>query len=219
MKKASFALALLLSVYTVAQSNPENETGFWYAYGGSHKVSEKFTIKTQAQFRFFDMASDLQQLMLRTGINYKFNSTFSGYFGYAYFNTDATFEATGGTASEHRIVEDLNINHKHANFGIAHRIRLEHRFFRADTRHWIRYQLGVNHPISERLSAYMYDEVFLNFKGNTYSQNWFGIGVKHKLSKKVSLQLGYHAISLNGGANFNRIIAGISINTNHLKNK
>jgi long-subunit fatty acid transport protein len=161
----------------------------------------------------------MQQLMLRAGANYKFNNTFSAYLGYAYFNTDATFDVDGGDASEHRIVEDLNINYKHSKFGIAHRIRLEHRFFTNDTRHWIRYQLGVNHPISDKLSAYVYDEVFLNFQGNTYSQNWFGIGVKHKLSNTVKLQLGYHNISLNGGANFNRIIAGISISTNHLKNK
>jgi hypothetical protein len=219
MKKLLIAITLLLTIQSFAQSNPEDKLGVWYAYGGSHKVSEKFTLKTQAQFRFFDVANDLQQLMLRAGVNYKFNNTFSGYFGYAYFNTDATFDVIGGDAREHRIVEDLNINYKHAEFGFAHRIRLEHRFFTNDTRHWIRYQLGINHPLSEKLSAYIYDEVFFNFQGDTYSQNWFGIGVKHKLSDMVKLQLGYHNISLNGGANFNRLIAGISISTNHIKKK
>ena len=206
MKKIILTLLLLSSINSFAQSNPEKKLGMWYAYGGSHKMSEKVSIKTQAQFRFFDIANDLQQLMLRAGANYKINNTFSAYLGYAFFNTDATFDVDGGDANEHRIVEDLNINYKHSKFGVAHRFRFEQRLFKANTKHWFRYQLGINYPISNTLSAYVYDEVFLNFEGNTFSQNWFGIGVKHKLSNSVNLQLGYHNISLNGGANFNRII-------------
>ena len=219
MKKIILTLLLLSSIASIAQSNPEKKLGMWYAYGGSHKISEKISIKTQAQFRFFDIANDLQQLMLRAGANYKINNTFSAYLGYAFFNTDATFDVDGGDANEHRIVEDLNINYKHSKFGVAHRFRFEQRLFKTNTKHWFRYQLGINYPISNTLSAYVYDEVFLNFEGNTFSQNWFGIGVKHKLSNSVNLQLGYHNISLNGGANFNRIIAGIAISTNHTKKK
>ena len=219
MKKIVLLFALVLSTASIAQTNPENKLGMWYAYGGSHKISNKVTLKSQAQFRFFDVASDLQQLMLRAGANYKFNNTLSATFGYAYFNTDATFDADGGTASEHRLVEDFNIKHTFSKLGVDHRFRLEHRFFSNDTSHWFRYQLGFNHPITAKLSAYVYDEVFLNFSGDTYSQNWFGIGVKRKISDSVKLQLGYHAISLNGGANFNRVIAGISISTDHLKKK
>ena len=219
MKKIFITVILLVSINSIAQTNPENKLGVWYAYGGSHKVSEKVTLKTQAQFRFFDIASDLQQLMLRAGANYKINNTFSAYLGYAFFNTDATFDVNGGDANEHRLVEDFNINYKHSKFGIAHRFRFEQRFFSSDTRHWFRYQIGINHPISEKLSAYVYDEVFLNLQGDTYSQNWFGFGVKHKISETIKLQLGYQNISLNGGANFNRIIAGIAISTNHRKKK
>ena len=65
-------------------------------------MSEKVSIKTQAQFRFFDIANDLQQLMLRAGANYKINNTFSAYLGYAFFNTDATFDVDGGDATERR---------------------------------------------------------------------------------------------------------------------
>lgn len=219
MKKIIFALTLLFSIKNIAQTNPENKLGVWYAYGGSHKVSDNISLKTQAQFRFFDVASDLQQLMLRAGANYKLNNTFSAYLGYAYFSTDATFDVDGGDVPEHRLVEDININYKHAKFGIAHRFRFEQRFFSSNTSHWFRYQLGLNHPISKKLSAYIYDEVFLNLQGDTYSQNWFGIGLKHKVSNTLKLQLGYHHISLNGGANFSRVLAGFSISTNHTKKK
>jgi len=219
MKKITLIILLFISFHTIAQSNPENKLGVWYAFGGSHKVSERISLKTQAQFRFFDIANDLQQLMLRAGANYKINNTFSAYVGYAFFNTDATFDVDGGGVNEHRIVEDLNINYSHSKFDIAHRFRFEQRLFETDTKHWFRYQLGINHPISDTFSAYVYDEVFLNFDGETYSQNWFGIGIKHKFSNTINLQLGYHNISLNGGANFNRIVAGIAISTNHTKKK
>jgi hypothetical protein len=219
MRKLIFVFIILFSIKGNAQTNPENKIGVWYAYGGSHKTSEKVILKSQAQFRFFDLANDLQQMMLRAGANYKFNDTFSGYLGYAYFNTDSTFGVDGGNASEHRLVEDFNIHYKHSKLGIAHRFRFEQRFFSSNILHWFRYQLGLNHPITNKLSAYIYDEVFLNLKGDTFSQNWFGIGIKHKVSNAVKLQLGYHNISLNGAASFNRIIAGIAISTNHMKNK
>ena len=217
MKKVIILFTILLSVKTVAQSNPEKELGVWYAYGGSHKISEKIDLKTQAHFRFFDVASDMQQLMLRFGANYKFNNTFSAYLGYGFFTTDATFNIDGGDANEQRLVEDFNIKHKHSKFSFSHRFRLEHRFFSADTRHWIRYNLGVSHPISGNLSAYAYGEYFYSFTNKINSQNWLGFGVKHAISKTIKLQLGYHNISTNNGSNFNRIIAGIAISTNHLK--
>ena len=67
--------------------------------------------------------------MLRAGANYKINNTFSAYVGYAFFNTDATFDVDGGGVNEHRIVEDLNINYSHSKFGFAHRFRFEQRLF------------------------------------------------------------------------------------------
>ena len=202
-----------------AQSNPEEKVGAWYSLGSSHKISNKTTLQPLAHFRFFTMTKDLQQLMLRFGVNHAFNKTISATLGYAYFNTDATFDQEGGTANEHRIYEDFNIKHAAQKFKFAHRFRLEHRFFETDTRHWIRYQIGINHPISSKLTAFTYNEVFFNFQGNTYSQNWFGLGLKRSLSKNVKAQLGYQNIALHGGANFHRIIMGISFSTNHIKKK
>ena len=83
----------------------------------------------------------------------------------------------------------------------------------------INFSLFLKNDSFAFFKSLMNDEVFLNFDGETYSQNWFGIGIKHKFSNTINLQLGYHNISLNGGANFNRIVAGIAISTNHTKKK
>ena len=217
MKKIVLLLLLLGSFTSIAQNNPQDELGAWYMYGGTHKLSSKWYVKSLAHFRFFNIGDDLQQVLLRAGVNYKTSNSTSILLGYAYLNTDTTFGLDGGEFNEHRIYEDFYFGHKVSKLTFAHRFRLEHRFFETNTQHWIRYQLALSYPLSKNWSTYLYDEVFLNFEGDTYAQNWLGAGFKYKLSKALKLQLGYQQISVNGGAKFNRIQLGIALTTNHQK--
>ena len=176
-------------------------------------------LKTLAHFRFFNIGDDLQQLMLRAGANYKINDNMGALIGYAYFNTDGTFDADGGEVNEHRIYEDFYLSNKINKLGLAHRLRAEQRFFNSQTSHFLRYQLGLSYPLNDKWSTYLYDEIFFDFDGQAYNQNWLGAGFKYKLSKTTKLQLGYQNIAVNGGANFDRILVGISISTDHRKKK
>jgi len=185
-------------------------------YNGSHRVSEKFSIKSMAHFRFFEIGTDMQQFIARFGANYKINKTLGATVGYAYLNTDTSFGVDGNTFGDHRIYEDLLANHSISKLKFAHRLRAEQRFFRSQTGHFIRYQLGLSHPISEKWSTYVYDEIFFDFEGEAYNQNWFGFGVRHQISKVVRLQLGYMSINVNN-QNLDRIQLGIAISTDHRK--
>jgi hypothetical protein len=219
MKKLVALLTLLVFFQVNAQQNPEKELGIWYMYNGSHKLSDKFSIKSMAHFRFFEIGDDLQQYILRFGANYKFNKTFSATLGYAFLDTDSSYGIEGGTFGDHRIYEDLLANHKLGELSFAHRLRAEHRFFNSQTGHLLRYQLGLGYPISKKWSSYIYDEIFFDFDGgDAYNQNWFGLGVKYKLSKVVKLQLGYMSININN-QNLDRIQLGIAISTDHRKKK
>lgn len=219
MKKIVLLFIILFTIKSVAQSNPEKELGVWYMYNGSHQLSEKFSLKTMAHFRFFEIGDDMQQFIGRLGGNYKINKNLSATLGYAYLNTDATFNLDGGGINEHRIYEDLNVKHKVSKLGFAHRLRAEQRFFNSQTGHFVRYQLGLSYPLSKKWSTYLYDEIFFDFDGEAYNQNWLGGGFKYKLSKVVKLQLGYMNISTANMQSFNRIQLGVSINTNHFKKK
>ena len=219
MKKITLVFLILFSIKSFSQSNPEKELGVWYMYNGSHKLSDKFSLKTMAHFRFFEIGDDMQQFIGRIGGNYKINKNLSATIGYAYLSTDRTFDITNGDFSDHRIYEDLNIKHKISQLSIAHRLRAEQRFFESTTGHFIRYQLGLSYPLNEKWSTYLYDEIFFDFTGEAFNQNWFGAGFKYKLSNTAKLQLGYQRISLNGGANLDRIQVGIAINTDHRKKK
>ncbi|CAM1374191.1 DUF2490 domain-containing protein [Tenacibaculum xiamenense] len=212
MKKITLLIFAFISLNTFSQKNPENSLGVWYMYGGSFQLSENWKLKSLAHFRMFDLTNDLQQYLYRVGANYKINKTLSVTGGYAYLNTDATFDVDGGNADEHRLYEDFNIKHKVSKLGFDHRFRLEHRFFEHDTQHWIRYQLGLSYPLTKTVSAFAFDEVFFNFQGETYAQNWIGGGVTYKASNSIKLKLGYMNIS-DKNISLDRIQLGIIFNT------
>ncbi|MCH3883065.1 MULTISPECIES: DUF2490 domain-containing protein [Tenacibaculum] len=217
MKKALFILIILFSLNNFAQNNPEKELGVWYMYNGSHQVSNKFSLKTMAHFRFFEIGDDMQQFIGRLGANYKINNNMSATLGYSYLNTDGTFGFDGGNINEHRIYEDFNLKHNINSLGFAHRLRAEQRFFNSETGHFLRYQIALNYPLDNKWSTYLYNETFLDFDGEAFNQNWLGAGLKYKLSKIVKLQAGYQRISVNNGGDFNRIQLGIAISTDHRK--
>ena len=219
MKKIIFLLSIFIFANTYSQSNPEKELGVWYMYNGSHKVAPKFSVKSMAHFRFFEIGDDLQQFIGRLGANYTFNKHFNVTLGYAFLNTDTSYDIDGGDFNEHRVYEDLNIKHNISKLTAAHRLRAEQRFFNAQTGHFLRYQLALGYPLSSKWSTYIYDEVFLDFEGEAFNQNWLGVGVKYKLSDQIKLQLGYMNIALDNAMNFDRIQIGIAINTDHLKKK
>ena len=181
-------------------------------YNGTHKLSENFSLKTMAHFRFFEVGDDLQQFITRLGVNYKINKNLSVTVGHAFLNTDGTYEKLGGDAYENRTYEDINVKHSIAKLGFTHRLRAEQRFFEANTGHFLRYQLGLSYPINEKWSTYLYDEVFMDFDGENFNQNWLGAGFKYKLSKTLKLQLGYMKITDANDRSFDRIQVGVALN-------
>ncbi|WBX73109.1 DUF2490 domain-containing protein [Tenacibaculum pacificus] len=221
MNKIFILFIFLCSLKSIAQNNsqknPENQLGVWYMYNGSHQVSNKFSLKTMAHFRFFEIGDDIQQFIGRFGGNYKINNNISATLGYAFLNTDATFKAKNGDTNEHRIYEDFNVKHKINTLAFSHRFRAEQRFFNTKTDHLLRYQIALNYPLNNKWDTFIYNETFFDFNGEPYNQNWLGAGFKYKISKAIKLKLGYQNIVTNQDANFNRILLGLVINTNHQK--
>ena len=62
-------LLLFLVVWNTpirAQDTGEDQLGAWYMYFGTNRVSDKWSIHSEAQFRFYDLASNFNQLLLRS---------------------------------------------------------------------------------------------------------------------------------------------------------
>ncbi len=217
IKKLIILLTFTLCIYKVKAQNAENKLGAWYMYNGSHKLSEKFALKTMAHFRYFELASEFQQEIYRLGLNYTINPKINFTLGYSFVNTDTEYQVPSTSINEHRIYEDLNINGKLKKINLRHRIRLEHRFFNSVDSHWFRYDLNGSYPISKTLSVYAFNEIFLNIdRSKRFVQNWTGAGFLKKLNTNLKLKLGYFYLKT-PDEGFHRLQLGIILNTNHLK--
>lgn len=223
MRKIIILLCLSFIIYKAqAQKNAENKLGTWYMYNGSHKLSEKYSLKTMAHFRYYELTSEFQQEIYRLGINYIFNPKTNVTLGVSYATADLEYATPSTDLYEYRFYEDLNLKSKWGKFNARHRFRFEQRFIHRDFttdqfNHWLRYDLNISYPISNTWSVYAFNEVFLNLnESKTFSQNWTGAGFIHKLNNSLKLKMGYFQIKTPSDV-FERIQLGIILNTDFSK--
>ncbi|WP_339866433.1 DUF2490 domain-containing protein [uncultured Algoriphagus sp.] len=173
MKKLVFSLFLsALSVVSFAQSGPdEDQLGTWYMYfyNKSFKNSQ-FGIQGDVQLRLWSPVSDLEQLLLRSGLTYTpENANILFTLGYAHITTGA-FGESDDTVLENRIYQEVLFPTKVGNrFLFTHRIRYEQRWVESqDLRTRYRYNLFLNVPLNssalEKGVVYLalYNEIFIN---------------------------------------------------------
>src|SRR6476660_1559116 len=134
MKKLSLLLfSVLLSSQIFAQAvvTPEPEKTKhsyqnWFVYIGQYKLSPKWGIHLDVQFRMDENVKFARQNLIRPGLIYYLNPNANVAAGYAYVNTYNS--KLNAYATEHRIWEQFNYNHKLGALAMAHRVRVEQRF-------------------------------------------------------------------------------------------
>ncbi len=224
MKKTILLLALFFTLSNVAQEIGDNKLGSWHMYFGTNKVSEKLSIHTEAQLRYYENGKNFNQLLLRTGLNYHINPDAIVTGGYAYISTDPSFEGNENqinNISEHRIFEQFILKNKVGRFLFEHRYRLEQRFievenpnspfFRKSTQHRARYRIQVTYPLSDVFFLNFYDEIFLNLQDNVYGQNRLYGAIGANVFKNTSVQIGFLKNHF-PTANFDRLQIGVFFN-------
>lgn len=65
-----FTLGLILPLHTQAH---DSNLGNWIVYCGNKKLNEKWNLHNEVQYRNYNGIGDLEQLLLRTGLDYTFN--------------------------------------------------------------------------------------------------------------------------------------------------
>ncbi len=217
MKRILLSLTFLCSIFSNAQETGENNLGSWHMYFGTNKISEKFSIHTEGQLRYYEQAKNFNQLLLRTGLNYHINPNAIATMGYGYITTDGTFEEFPDetNSKEHRIFEQLILKNKVGDFLFEHRYRLEQRFLdfgeTTDTQHRARYRLQVTLPLTNTFFLNFYDEIFLNLQDEVFGQNRLYAALGVNVTHNLSVQAGYlknHFPS----ANFDRLQIGVFYN-------
>lgn len=220
IKKITFCFILFIffrSLILNAQVKREyaNNNNGWFMYVGNHKLSDKWGLHLEAQWRRYRMILDNQQLLLRGGINYYLNAQVTFTAGYCYVIT-YPYGAFAAKAMypENRIWEQLNLKTGIAAVEIINRFRLEQRYVNtpvlrgteyvpgdaiyANRIRWMnRYSVPFKGRTIEDCSFYMslYDEIFINFGENVgyniFDQNRAYLAVGYKVPKLGRLEIGY----------------------------
>lgn len=136
MKKLVFFL--VLPIFMIAQNLPKaDQTNAWIFYTGNHKLTEKWGLHTEYQFRRSDGFSNPMQHQVRLGLDYNFTNKVSASFGWSYIESFAYGEFADEVPSkynnykfnEQRIWEQFIIKHEHiGRFHFDSRFRLEQRW-------------------------------------------------------------------------------------------
>jgi hypothetical protein len=235
---AALFLGITLLVFYSSRSNAQvkrqysNNSNGWFMYVGNHKLSDKWGLHLEAQWRRNEIILNNQQLLFRAGVNHYLSAQVLLTAGYCYVVTYPYGAlAAKATFPENRIWEQLNLKTAIGAMEVINRFRLEQRYVHTpvwkDSEYipgdavytnrvrWMsRYSLPFKGRTIEDRSCYLsfYDELFINFGENVgyniLDQNRAYVALGYKIPKLGRLELGY----------MNQLIVrsdGIKIEQNH----
>ena len=196
MRKA-FLLMLLTGV-SFSVFAQQNNYGSWYMLFSQLRVSNKISIHAEAQYRNHTITSmDIEQLLLRGGLNYHFSSTAFASAGYGrVFTHQFESEQKEPEMKEHRIWQQLITTKTLGRVKFENRFRLEQRWVNADYGNRLRYRLmlfvPINKPTLEKGALFLgvYDELFVNTSGNLFDRNRLYGALGYQMSTSSNIQFG-----------------------------
>ncbi len=191
-------LFLIIILFAPISLFSQDEMGNWLMYFGTNKVSQDWSIHSEVQYRNHTIApTNVDQLLLRTGVNYHINKNAIVTAGYGYVANHVYESAqTNAEVNEHRIFEQFILNNYVGRVKFEHRYRIEQRWVNSDYKNRFRYRLmlfvPLNKPKIEKGTVFLglYDEVFLNTKSTFFDRNRLYGAVGYQFSKSTSLQIG-----------------------------
>jgi hypothetical protein len=189
----------------------------WGCYFGDHKLSDKWGIHTEYQWRRTDFGLTWQQSLARVGVNYQLHPRVMLTLGYGLIHTFSYGDLpisrlnNAGMAQifpEHRIYQDVLVTDKIGKVEMSHRFRLEQRymglFYDNENNRiagkWklfnrLRYRIRLAYPITEKWYVHGYDELFIGFGKdvgyNIFDQNRVNLGFGYKFNKQGKIEAGY----------------------------
>lgn len=190
---------LLVTKFSFAQ---KSEIGNWFIYFGNQQIDKKWSWWNEVQYRNYNFAGDLQQLLLRTGISYNLTENNNNILlGYGFINSQGylpnSHEKTG--TNEHRIYQQFITRQNFGSVFIQHRYRIEERFLPEDFQMRFRYFLGFNIPFNNKtmtektIYASAYNEVFLNAQNSIFDRNRLYGAIGYVINKNFRTELGFMA--------------------------
>lgn len=209
MRKMLF-IGLICSTLIPTNVNSQidnGQLGAWYMYFFSKQFQGSvFGFQGDIQYRNWNIAGDLEQLLIRTGATYKPDGTQIKFtLGYGNITT-GTFGDVKSTTLESRIYQEAIFPVKFGNrFYTTHRFRYEQRFvenqnFRTRYRYNLFLNIALSKPNMEPKTLYLalYNELFINGQRNIgenksveiFDRNRFYTALGYVISKGLKVQAG-----------------------------
>lgn len=213
---------LALSSYAQHQRISDYNTVGWYTYNGDHKLSERWQLHTEYQWRRVDVIRTWQQSLARVGLRYALSAQVHVSLGYTNFVTYPygryPSADQGRPVPENRIHQDIDVTNMVGRLQLTHRLRLEQRWLAQlsevnprqvaswEYQNRIRYQLSLTYPLRgpaiDPGEFYLnaFDELLISFGRNVgeniFNQNRLSGGVGYQFKTDFQIELNY----------FNRIL-------------
>lgn len=210
MKIDSLLLLIILTCTITHKSSAqinENKLGAWYMLFFDAKLKDKqFGIQGDIQYRNWNIAGDLEQLLIRGGLTYRpKQANMKLTLGFANITT-GEFGDGKNTSNENRFYQEALIPHKIGDrVYLNHRFRYEQRFVaNQDFRTRYRYNLFVNVPLNNTkiventVYIALYNELFINGQRNigngnqveVFDRNRLYLGAGYAIKNNLKVQLG-----------------------------
>lgn len=198
MKAYCRVIVVVLCFLSISVFSQKNEWGAWYMYFGNNKISDRFNFHNEIQYRNFNAGTDLEQLLIRTGIGYDLTENNNNVLvGYGFVLSKPYINGEKYENIEHRLFQQYITKQKFGRVFLQHRYRLEERFLQDDFRMRFRYLLGINIPINNKEMlpktwyASAYNEIFLHFNSPVFDRNRVYGAVGFVINKNMRIEAGY----------------------------
>ncbi|MGB0390619.1 MAG: DUF2490 domain-containing protein [Salibacteraceae bacterium] len=131
MKNFKFLISLLSVFYALSASSQDGEyvtirdLETWNSVGINYKISKKWRIGLEEQFRFSNNSSELDGYFTELSTKYKFNKFFYGGIGFRYIKQNDNVGKVQGFENHIRFHFDLGVKHKISRFNLEYRLRFQ----------------------------------------------------------------------------------------------
>ena len=197
-KKIKVAILILGLILPISAQSQDSDFGNWLIYIGNKKLSQKWNLHNEVQYRNYNTIGDLEQLLLRVGLGYTFNESKNNVLlGYGYILSENYLDNNTDKVSvnEQRIFQQFTSKQKIGIISLNHRYRFEQRFVQSDFKMRLRYFLGLNIPLTKKennkLYFSAYNEIFLNTEPAVFDRNRLYGGIGYRINKNIRLEAGY----------------------------
>lgn len=202
MKPLLLYFPLLLFTFTTnAQNDPNLESR--YKYNGNLEIRESpWAIKGEFQFSNHNFIGNLQQLLIRTGLQYTLKNELTSFQAGYSLVTNQTEKLTN-SIQENASFQEAVLRQGIARLWFSHRFRYEQRWItNSEFRTRIRYGISLNVPLNsknswEKGSYYLQasDDVFINGKRIGQSLGYFDrnrlyLGLGYRYISNLAIQIG-----------------------------